>query len=182
MAERDVPAAPTAAGASPNGSDQPTELERLAGWLDERTGLGATTRVALRKVFPDHWSFLLGEIALFCFVVLLATGIFMTFFYTPDARQIVYEGSYAPLVGTPVSAAYESVVHLSLDVRAGLLMRQVHHWAALIFVVLGTIALQLIANALMLDRQRRTQERAQELLHVQKWQLQQLVPSSGSSS
>jgi ubiquinol-cytochrome c reductase cytochrome b subunit len=57
------------------------------GWFDERTGAARVVRTAFRKVFPDHWSFLLGEIALFCFVILLATGTFLTFFYVPAAPR-----------------------------------------------------------------------------------------------
>ena len=104
------------------------------GWLDGRTGIARVVRAALRKVFPDHWSFLLGEIALFCFVILLATGTFMTFFYVPSAEPVVYDGPYQPLRGQEVSAAFNSVMDLSFDVRAGLLMRQIHHWTALTFV------------------------------------------------
>ncbi len=118
-----------------------TELERLVAWVDRRTGVAATLRVAMRKVFPDHWSFLLGEVALFCFVILVATGTFMTFFYTPDGREVTYRGSYQVLDGAQVSAAFASVMRLSFEVQAGLLMRQVHHWTALIF--LGAIALHL---------------------------------------
>jgi ubiquinol-cytochrome c reductase cytochrome b subunit len=106
----------------------------MIGWLDERLGAESWARKALRKVFPDHWSFLLGEIALFCFVILLATGVFLTLFYRPDAQPVTYDGSYEPLRGLEVSAAYESVMRLSFDVRAGLLMRQIHHWAALVFI------------------------------------------------
>ena len=114
--------------------DRPTELDRIVGWLDERTGMAAFARAALRKVFPDHWSFLLGEIALFCYVILVATGVFLTFFFTADTRTVTYDGSYGPLRGADVSAAFDSVMRLSFDVRAGLLMRQVHHWAAVVFL------------------------------------------------
>ncbi len=112
----------------------PTELERLVRWLDERTGVAEIARTGLRKVFPDHWSFLLGELALFCLVVLVATGTFLIFFYVPDSSPVTYEGAYAVLNGSTVSAAFASVLHLSFDVPAGLLMRQIHHWAALVFV------------------------------------------------
>jgi len=111
-----------------------TELERLAAWLDERTGLGGALRGTLRKVFPDHWSFLLGEIALFCFVILVLSGTFLAFFYVPSAARVVYEGPYEPLRGREVTAAFASVMDLSFEVRAGLLFRQVHHWAAVVFV------------------------------------------------
>jgi ubiquinol-cytochrome c reductase cytochrome b subunit len=123
------------------GSVEETELERLVAWVDRRTGVAATIRHAMRKVFPDHWSFLLGEVALFCFVILVATGTFMTFFYTPDGREVTYRGSYQVLDGAQVSAAFASVMRLSFEVQAGLLMRQVHHWTALIF--LGAIAVHL---------------------------------------
>ena len=113
---------------------EPTELERLVGWLDERTGLAGLVRTTLRKVFPDHWSFLLGELALFCFIILLATGTFLTFFYVPSAAPTTYSGPYQPLQGAQVSQAYNSVVQLSLEVTAGLVMRQVHHWTAVVFV------------------------------------------------
>jgi ubiquinol-cytochrome c reductase cytochrome b subunit len=109
-------------------------FERRQRWLDERLGTTGFARVALRKVFPDHWSFLLGEIALYCLVVLVVTGVFLTFFYTPDTRGLVYHGPYAPLKGEHVSAAYNSTLRLSLEVRAGLIMRQTHHWATLVLV------------------------------------------------
>lgn len=107
----------------------------MIGWLDERIGIVRFARKGLRKIFPDHWSFLLGEVALFCFVVLLLTGIFLTLFYRPDAQPVIYQGPYEPLQGQEMSAAYESVLRLSFEVRSGLVMRQIHHWAALVFVV-----------------------------------------------
>ena len=120
---------------------RPTELERIAGWFDDRTGLGDIVRTNLRKVFPDHWTFLLGEVALFCLVILVATGVFLTFFYTPDSALQTYAGPYPPLDGATVSAAFASVLRLSFQVEAGLLMRQIHHWTALVF--LGAIAAHL---------------------------------------
>ncbi|MDQ2966080.1 MAG: cytochrome b, partial [Chloroflexota bacterium] len=116
------------------GAGTPTVLERMAIWIDSRTGLAGVVRSGLRKVFPDHWSFLLGEVALFCFVILVATGTFLTFFYVPSAAPVTYSGSYLPLQGAEVSAAFDSVMNLSFEVRAGLLMRQIHHWTALLFV------------------------------------------------
>jgi ubiquinol-cytochrome c reductase cytochrome b subunit len=109
-------------------------FERTQKWLDERLGTSGLARTTLRKVFPDHWSFLLGEIALFCLVVLVFTGVFLTFFFTPDTREVTYNGAYAPLRGTEVSAAYDSTMRLSFEVKAGLIMRQTHHWAALVFL------------------------------------------------
>ena len=108
--------------------------KRLARGIDDRLGTSKFGRSALNKVFPDHWSFLLGEIALYAFLVLVVTGVFLTFFFVPDLKQVTYHGSYAPLDGTTMSAAYRSTVDLSFDVRAGLVMRQMHHWAALVFL------------------------------------------------
>ncbi|MFL6128039.1 MAG: cytochrome bc complex cytochrome b subunit, partial [Mycobacteriales bacterium] len=86
------------------------------------------------KVFPDHWSFMLGEIALWSFVVLLLTGVFLTLWFTPSMGETTYQGSYGPLRGVPMSEAFASTLNISFDVRGGLLMRQIHHWAALLFV------------------------------------------------
>ncbi|PZH14586.1 ubiquinol-cytochrome c reductase cytochrome b subunit [Streptomyces sp. NTH33] len=88
----------------------------------------------LRKAFPDHWSFLLGEIALYSLLVLVLTGVWLTFFFHPDMTEKPYLGSYAPLRGQLTSQAYASVLHISFDIRGGLLLRQMHHWAALVFV------------------------------------------------
>ncbi|MFI2651448.1 cytochrome bc complex cytochrome b subunit [Micromonospora fulviviridis] len=109
-------------------------LDRLARAFDDRLRLSPLTRRALAKVFPDHWSFMLGEIALYSFVALILTGVYLTLFFDPSSADRVYHGSYAPLDGATTSAAYASSVRLSWDVRAGLLIRQTHHWAALVFV------------------------------------------------
>jgi ubiquinol-cytochrome c reductase cytochrome b subunit len=107
---------------------------RLVRYLDERLGAAPLVRSTLRYVFPDHWSFMLGEIALYAFVVLVGTGIFLTLYYVPSDELIRYHGSYAPLHGRVFSESYGSVLDLSFDVPAGLLMRQTHHWAANVFV------------------------------------------------
>jgi ubiquinol-cytochrome c reductase cytochrome b subunit len=114
-------------------------IRRLTLALDDRLGTAHFMRKALRKAFPDHWSFMLGEIALYCFVVLLATGIYLGFFFDASAQPLTYNGSYPSLHGIQMSAAYASVLHLSLDVRAGLLLRQIHHWAALVFLAAITV-------------------------------------------
>ncbi len=109
-------------------------LRRLVRGIDRRIGAAGFARSALDKVFPDHFSFMFGEIALYCFVVLVLTGTYLTFFFVPSSEPITYQGSYAPLHGIQMSRAYDSVIHLSFDVRAGLVMRQIHHWAALVFL------------------------------------------------
>ena len=112
--------------------------ERIAGnvasYVDDRTGAAAWMKKNLQKVFPDHWSFMLGEIALYSFVILLLSGTFLTFWFDPSMREVVYDGAYVPLQGVEMSAAYASALDISFEVRGGLLMRQIHHWAALIFM------------------------------------------------
>lgn len=115
---------------------------RLGRWIDSRTGIARVGRGALNKVFPNHWSFLLGEIALYSFVVLLLTGIYLTLFFDADSTGMTtYDGSYGPMQGVQVSEAYNSALEISFDVKGGLLVRQIHHWAALVFV--GAIVLHL---------------------------------------
>ena len=103
-------------------------------WADDRLGLATLAKKNLRKVFPDHWSFMLGEIALWSFVVLLLTGVFLTLWFRPSMGEVVYDGSYDQLRGIHMSEAYASSLDISFDVRGGLLMRQMHHWAAMVFV------------------------------------------------
>ncbi|MGB5952480.1 MAG: ubiquinol-cytochrome c reductase cytochrome b subunit, partial [Ornithinimicrobium sp.] len=104
-------------------------------WSDERVGSAKGMKFLLRKVFPDHWSFLLGEVAMYSMVICLITGTFLTFWYIPSMGTVEYEGSYVPLKGLPMSEAYASTLDISFDIKGGLLIRQLHHWAALLFVV-----------------------------------------------
>ncbi|WP_105036823.1 cytochrome bc1 complex cytochrome b subunit [Cryobacterium aureum] len=105
-----------------------------ANYIDERTSISGAVKELGRKIFPDHWSFLLGEVALYSFVIILLSGSFLTFFFQASMAEVVYDGSFAPLKGIPMSAAMSSTMDISFDIRGGLLMRQVHHWAALLFV------------------------------------------------
>ncbi|WP_051865420.1 ubiquinol-cytochrome c reductase cytochrome b subunit [Streptomyces griseus] len=102
--------------------------------VDRRAPVSEAGQQLMRKAFPDHWSFLLGEIALYSFVVLVVTGSYLTLFFDPGMSEGAYAGSYVPLQGLQVTKAYESTLHISFDVRGGLLIRQAHHWAALVFV------------------------------------------------
>ncbi|WP_281534968.1 cytochrome bc1 complex cytochrome b subunit [Cryobacterium breve] len=105
-----------------------------ANYIDERTSISTAVKELGRKIFPDHWSFLLGEVALYSFVIILLSGTFLTFFFSASMAPVHYEGSYVPLKGVEMSAAMSSSLNISFDIRGGLLMRQVHHWAALLFV------------------------------------------------
>jgi len=109
-------------------------IRRIVETLDNRLHAQPFLRGALRKAFPDHWSFMLGEIALYCFVTLVATGVFLAFLFTPSMEHVTYDGPYAPLRGASMSSAYASVLQISFEAPAGLLVRQVHHWAALVFL------------------------------------------------
>ena len=109
-------------------------LEGAGTWLDDRLHGARGVRVLLRKVFPDHWTFLLGEIALYSFIILLLTGTFLTLFFEPSMSKVIYHGSYTNLDGVSMSRAYASTLNISFDVRGGLLMRQIHHWAADLFM------------------------------------------------
>jgi ubiquinol-cytochrome c reductase cytochrome b subunit len=111
-------------------------------FLDQRSGVAPFLKKTLRYLFPDHWSFLLGEVALYLFIVLVATGVYLTFFFEPSLASTTYKGSYEPLRGVPMSEAYKSVVDISFDVKAGLMIRQAHHWAADAF--LAAIVLHLM--------------------------------------
>jgi ubiquinol-cytochrome c reductase cytochrome b subunit len=109
-------------------------LAATANYLDERVGVGGILKNFGRKVFPDHWSFMLGEVALYSFVILLISGTFLTFFYQPAMTEVIYDGAYVPLKGAQMSIAYASSLDISFEIRGGMLMRQAHHWSALLFV------------------------------------------------
>ena len=109
-------------------------IRGLVRFVDQRTGTAPFLRKTLRYLFPDHWSFLLGEVALYAFVVLVGTGIYLTLFYEDSTATVVYHGGYAPLQGQEMTHAYRSVLDLSTNVKAGLLIRQTHHWAANVFI------------------------------------------------
>jgi ubiquinol-cytochrome c reductase cytochrome b subunit len=111
-----------------------TPQGKLAKWADDRLNLAGPMRKQLNKVFPDHWSFMMGEIALYSFIILLLTGTYLTFFFDPSMAETVYHGRYVPLQGVSMSRAYASTLNITFDVRGGLIVRQIHHWSALLFL------------------------------------------------
>jgi ubiquinol-cytochrome c reductase cytochrome b subunit len=113
----------------------PPAVDAVGAWLDDRFHGAKGVRVLMKKVFPDHWSFMLGEIALWSFVILLLTGTYLAMFFTPSAAPLIYHGSYTKLDGVRMSQAYASTLNISFDIRGGLLIRQIHHWAAIMFTV-----------------------------------------------
>ena len=103
--------------------------------MDDRYTMSSGIRRQINKVFPTHWSFMLGEIALYSFVVLLLSGVYLTLFFDPSMSKVIYDGAYAPLNGVEMSRAYETALQISFEVPGGLFIRQVHHWAALLFAI-----------------------------------------------
>ncbi|MCX4449575.1 cytochrome bc complex cytochrome b subunit [Streptomyces sp. NPDC087866] len=108
--------------------------ERVADWADGRLGIYSLAKSNMRKIFPDHWSFMLGEICLYSFIIIILTGVYLTLFFHPSMNEVVYHGPYEPMQGIRMSEAYASTLDISFDVRGGLLVRQIHHWAAVIFL------------------------------------------------
>ena len=108
-------------------------LGKQAEEVDSRYHLAAGMRRQINKVFPTHWSFMLGEVALYSFIILLISGVYLTLFFDPSMTHVVYDGAYQPLNGVMMTRAYETTLDLSFEVRGGLFVRQIHHWAALLF-------------------------------------------------
>ncbi|MGZ4542459.1 MAG: cytochrome bc1 complex cytochrome b subunit [Mycobacteriaceae bacterium] len=105
-----------------------------ATWADDRYHMAAGMRRQINKVFPTHWSFLLGEMALYSFIILIISGVYLTLFFDPSMAETTYNGVYQNLRGVEMSRAYETTLNLSFEVRGGLFIRQIHHWAALLFL------------------------------------------------
>ncbi len=119
-------------------------LDDVGGWLNDRFGGARGIRTLLKKVFPDHWTFMLGEIALYSFIILLLSGTFLALFFVPSTNEVVYHGSYTKLNGIRMSEAYQSTLNISFDVRGGLLIRQIHHWSADLFM--ASIIVHMLRN------------------------------------
>ncbi|MGN6125088.1 MAG: cytochrome bc1 complex cytochrome b subunit [Humibacter sp.] len=124
----------TATTAAPTAAKKRSFTAAASNYIDERTSISGVVKEFGRKIFPDHWSFLLGEVALYSFIVILITGTFLTFFFQASQADVIYHGSWVPLKGIQMSAAMDSTLNISFNVRGGLLVRQIHHWAALLFV------------------------------------------------
>ena len=107
--------------------------------LDERLTIGNWAKRNLRKVFPDHWTFMFGEMALYSFIILLLSGIYLSLWFKPSMTEVIYNGSYVPLKGLAMSEAYKTSLDISFDVRGGLLLRQIHHWSAMVFIAAMSI-------------------------------------------
>jgi ubiquinol-cytochrome c reductase cytochrome b subunit len=117
---------------------------KVVDFVDQRITASNWLKRNIRKAFPDHWSFLLGEIALFSFILLLLSGTFLALWFKPSMQEVMYDGAYANLRGIHMSEAFASTLDLSFEVRGGLLMRQVHHWAALLF--LAAMSVHMLRN------------------------------------
>ena len=111
-----------------------TTIGKAANFAETRVGASALVREFGRKIFPSHWSFMLGEVALYSFIIVVLSGTFLTFFFQPAMGEMHYEGPWLPLRGVEISEAYNSTLAISLEIRGGLFIRQMHHWGALLFV------------------------------------------------
>ncbi|WP_306515985.1 cytochrome bc complex cytochrome b subunit [Corynebacterium sp.] len=111
------------------------KLGQIADNVDSRYTISGMVRTQINKVFPTHWSFMLGEIALYSFIILLLTGVYLTLFFDPSITKVIYDGGYLPLNGVEMSRAYATALDISFEVRGGLFVRQMHHWAALMFMM-----------------------------------------------
>lgn len=116
-----------------------TKSAQLGNNLDSRYPWAGMVRTQINKVFPTHWSFMLGEVALYTFIILLLTGVYLALFFDPSITKVIYDGAYLPLNGVEMSRAYETALNISFEVRGGLFVRQMHHWAALMFMVAMTV-------------------------------------------
>src|SRR5919204_3947110 len=109
-------------------------LGQAADELDSRFPLSSGLRRQINKIFPTHWSFLLGEIALYSFILLLLTGTYLALFFDPSMQEVQYQGVFTNLKGIEMSRAFESTLNISFEVRGGMFARQLHHWTADIFL------------------------------------------------
>src|SRR2546430_3618434 len=91
--------------------------------IDDRLQVATPLRRLLNKVFPDHWSFMLGEIALYSFIILLLTGTILALFFDPSAREVTYDGAFKPLDVQLMSQAYNTALRISFELRGGLIIR-----------------------------------------------------------
>jgi len=113
--------------------DAVDRAESAYDWVDSRLDLDDGSDF-LGKAFPAEDSFLLGEVALFCFGILVATGTFLAFFYEPSTTAAEYTGSVVQYQGEELPAAFTSVLYITYDVPFGMFLRRMHHWAAHLFV------------------------------------------------
>ena len=95
-------------------------------WLDERLALSRFYDKFLRKAFPVHHSFFLGEMTLFAFATLVVTGIFLSINFEPSIRLVEVGAQQVP-------AAYASVQFID-TLPFGRVIRSIHHWSANIMV------------------------------------------------
>lgn len=125
-----------------------TVTDRLAASVGDTTifgrRVGDLSAELRRRPVPTHWTNLFGVVTLACLAVIIVTGLWLMFFYTPSGDPTTYDGGYAPLHGVEVSQAFASTMRITFDIPGGLLMRQAHHWAALLLP--ASIIMQLLAT------------------------------------
>lgn len=133
---------------TPPQNRRPSATDRLAERMENTTifgrRLGDIRTDLRRRRAPTHWTNLFGVVTIACVVVVTITGFALMFFYSPSSDLTTYAGSHAPLRGAEVSEAFASTMHVTFDVPGGRLLRQAHHWAALLLP--ASMVLQLVTT------------------------------------
>jgi quinol-cytochrome oxidoreductase complex cytochrome b subunit len=115
---------------SPSSSpDAARRIEELRAWLRDRLAWDDLAHLAAKKQVPLHRYtifYYLGGMALFLFLVQVATGILLLLYYRPSSSE-----------------AFESVQFMMADVPFGWLIRSIHSWGANLFV--GVVVLHAIS-------------------------------------
>ncbi|KAJ3668480.1 hypothetical protein LUZ60_018260 [Juncus effusus] len=98
-----------------------TYLNKVYNWFEERLEIQAIADDITSKYVPPHVNifYCLGGITLTCFLVQVATGFAMTFYYRPT-----------------VTEAFSSVQYIMTEANFGWLIRSVHRWSASMMVLM----------------------------------------------
>jgi ubiquinol-cytochrome c reductase cytochrome b subunit len=94
--------------------------------------IGLAIEELRQRPFQLHWTNIFGVVAAACLVVLMITGVVLMIFYSPSNEPVAYHGSYSPLNGVEVSRAFQTTMMISFDLPGGIVIRQAHHWSALL--------------------------------------------------
>ncbi|KAJ8424449.1 hypothetical protein Cgig2_024987 [Carnegiea gigantea] len=98
-----------------------TYLNKVYDWFEERLGIQAIADDITSKCVPPHVNifYCLGGIMLTCFLVQVATGFAVTFYYHPTMTE-----------------AFASVQYIMIEANFGWLIRSVHRWSASMMVLM----------------------------------------------
>jgi ubiquinol-cytochrome c reductase cytochrome b subunit len=96
-------------------------LKKVLDWVEDRTGAQSALHHFLYEDIPDSagWHQVLGSVAMFAFMVQVATGILLAF-------------NYAPTPGD----AYDSLKYIMTELTGGVVIRGLHHWGASLMIII----------------------------------------------